>query len=69
MKKERMLEALALVWQLRTENRGERKGPQSDPAFWDFLDEAHLMMELRQGMATLADAGRAKVQAVLDARR
>ncbi len=63
--KERLLAAVAMVWQIRAKRRGEPNVPQSNPAFWHFLDEAHLKMELQQGMATLAENEAAEVRRML----
>lgn len=64
-KKQKLLQAVALLWELRAKRKNETTA-QADPSFWAFLDESHLEMELRQGLTTLNDAERAKVQAVLN---
>lgn len=63
--KQKLLRAVALLWELRAKRKNETTA-QADPSFWDFLDESHLEMELHQGLTTLNDDERAKVQAVLN---
>ena len=69
-KKDRLSAAVALGWQLRMRRRGKTgEIAQADPAFWDFLDERHLEMELRQLMVVLSEDEQAMVQAELDSDR
>jgi HEAT repeat protein/DNA-directed RNA polymerase subunit RPC12/RpoP len=65
-KKERLLTAVAMVWRLRASRCGEQLVAQSEPAFWGFLDEMQLEMELRQGILTLTEQEIAQVQAILN---
>jgi HEAT repeat protein len=65
-RKERLLAAVALVWRLRANRCGKQPVAQADPAFWSFLDETHLEMELRQGLSTLTQEETARVQAILN---
>ena len=64
-RKQKLLDAVTLLWELRAKRRNETAA-QADPSFWAFLDESHLEMELQQGLATLNDDGRARVQVVLN---
>ena len=64
-RKQKLLQGVALLWELRAKRKNETTA-QADPAFWAFLDESHLEMELRQGLATLNDDERARVQAVIN---
>ena len=64
-KKQKLLQAVALLWELRAKRKNETTA-QADPSFWAFLDESDLEKELRQGLATLNDEERTKVQAFLN---
>lgn len=54
--------AVALAWHYRMRRQGQLgEIPQAAPDFWNFLDEHHLEIELRQILATLTDDERARV--------